>query len=184
MLPKIASEKPRIINTKKLKKASLEALLADPHMLTPPELGVGEFLAGMLLESVGPRTAHVQLYKCHPQHPNQCLRRTNAQNSTLTRSCWHSAKCTLIRRGASRWVAPASRPRASAKLRDVPACLPLTPPSCPLLPAPLKASQLGEIMAELGADWDEDELGEAEQAMDPTGSGTVSYDTFKGWWLN
>ena len=53
MLPKIASEKPRIINTKKLKKASLEALLADPHMLTPPELGVGEFLAGMFVGKRG-----------------------------------------------------------------------------------------------------------------------------------
>jgi len=41
----IASARPRIINTKKLKKVSLEALLANPFCLEPPPLGVGEFLA-------------------------------------------------------------------------------------------------------------------------------------------
>ena len=52
MLPVFASEKPRIINTKKLKKASLEALLANPHLLTPPQLGVGEFLAELDADEV------------------------------------------------------------------------------------------------------------------------------------
>jgi len=114
MLPKIATEKPKIINAKKLKKASLEALLKDPYMLTPPELGVGEFLAELDVDEV------------------------------------------LL---AFRKVHPDSKGR-------------------------VKTGQLGEIMTELGADWDEEELGEAEQAMDPTGSGSVNYETFKSWWMN
>ena len=48
----------------------------------------------------------------------------------------------------------------------------------------VKTNQLGEIMTELGADWDEEELGEAESAMDPTASGSVNFETFKSWWMN
>ena len=38
-------------------------------------------------------------------------------------------------------------------------------------------------MSELGADWEEEELAESERAMDPTGSGTVNYETFRAWWM-
>jgi hypothetical protein len=41
----IATQRPRIINVKKLKKVKLEVLLADPFCLEPPPLGVGEFRA-------------------------------------------------------------------------------------------------------------------------------------------
>ena len=49
---------------------------------------------------------------------------------------------------------------------------------------PTPPSSLGPIMSELGADWDDDELAEAEAAMDPAGKGVVPFETFKAWWLN
>jgi len=48
----------------------------------------------------------------------------------------------------------------------------------------VKTSSLGPIMAELGSDWDADETSEAEAAMDPMGKGTVSFETFRAWWMS
>ena len=48
----------------------------------------------------------------------------------------------------------------------------------------VKVNQLGEIMRELGADWDDDEVAEAVQAMDPAGTGVVSFEDFRSWWVN
>ena len=48
----------------------------------------------------------------------------------------------------------------------------------------VKTGALGAIMRDLGADWDEDEVREAGIAMDPTGQGTVDYQTFLGWWMH
>ena len=38
-------------------------------------------------------------------------------------------------------------------------------------------------MRDLGADWDEDEVREAESAMDPRGAGVVDFTTFRNWWM-
>lgn len=48
----------------------------------------------------------------------------------------------------------------------------------------IKTSQLKDAMQELGADWDPDELEEAERALDPFGKGLVSFEDFKVWWMN
>jgi Ca2+-binding EF-hand superfamily protein len=48
----------------------------------------------------------------------------------------------------------------------------------------VKTSSVGVIMTELGSDWDEDELAEAEAAMDPSGKGFITYETFRTWWGN
>ncbi|CAM9739623.1 unnamed protein product [Chrysoparadoxa australica] len=42
---RIAAERPGILSIKQLKKAKLHDLLADPYMLSPPPLGIGEFHA-------------------------------------------------------------------------------------------------------------------------------------------
>ena len=50
-------------------------------------------------------------------------------------------------------------------------------------PAPA-ASLLGELMRDLGADWDAEEEKEALRALDPLGSNQVSLECFTEWWLN
>ncbi|CAM9240958.1 unnamed protein product [Choristocarpus tenellus] len=41
----MARERPRVLDVKHLSKCPLDQLIADPHCLSPPELGVGEFHA-------------------------------------------------------------------------------------------------------------------------------------------
>jgi len=50
-------------------------------------------------------------------------------------------------------------------------------------PAPA-ASLLGELMRDLGADWDAEEEAEALRALDPYGNNMVSLDAFTHWWAN
>ena len=110
----VAAECPRVINVRKLKRCGLEAFLADPGCLTPPQLAPGEFLAELDDEIV------LEAFKRHD---------LAGQNT-------------------------------------------------------VKTGALGAIMRDLGADWDEDEVREAGIAMDPTGQGTVDYQTFLGWWMH
>jgi len=110
----LATKRPRIINVKKLKKASLEQLLADPFFLEPPPLEPGEFIAEREDDLV------YEAFRYHDVSGGGVV----------------------------------------------------------------KTSSLGPIMSELGADWDDDELAEAEAAMDPAGKGVVPFETFKAWWLN
>jgi hypothetical protein len=110
----IAACRPRVVNTKKLKKISLASLLANPFCLEPPPLGVGEFLAETDEDAV----------------------------FDAFRSC-------DVAGGGS-----------------------------------VPTASLSGVMAELGADWDADELAEAVAALDPAGSGTVAYGAFRNWWLN
>eukprot|EP00617_Octactis_speculum_P027464 CAMPEP_0185771380 /NCGR_PEP_ID=MMETSP1174-20130828/64270_1 /TAXON_ID=35687 /ORGANISM="Dictyocha speculum, Strain CCMP1381" /LENGTH=233 /DNA_ID=CAMNT_0028457241 /DNA_START=204 /DNA_END=905 /DNA_ORIENTATION=- len=48
----------------------------------------------------------------------------------------------------------------------------------------VKVAHLGAIMKELGANWDEDELAEAQQALDLQANGMVGFESFRNWWLN
>ena len=43
---------------------------------------------------------------------------------------------------------------------------------------------MGDLMRDLGADWDAEEEKEALRALDPLGSNQVSLECFTEWWLN
>ena len=47
-----------------------------------------------------------------------------------------------------------------------------------------KTSCVGDLMRDLGADWDTAEEAEALRALDPLGSNLVSLEAFSSWWLN
>ncbi|GMH67041.1 hypothetical protein TL16_g04575 [Triparma laevis f. inornata] len=51
-LPRVVEAGAVVINCKKLKKCELQEVLDDPHLLTPPELGLGEFHAESDLDEV------------------------------------------------------------------------------------------------------------------------------------
>lgn len=40
------------------------------------------------------------------------------------------------------------------------------------------------VMEELGADWDDDEVEDALEALDPSDSGSVHLSDFARWWSN
>lgn len=41
---------------------------------------------------------------------------------------------------------------------------------------------MGEVMQELGADWDAEELADALSALDPSGTDDVEFSDFLTWW--
>lgn len=47
-----------------------------------------------------------------------------------------------------------------------------------------KTASIGELMRDLGADWDAEEEAEALRALDPYGNNMVSLDAFTHWWAN
>lgn len=47
----------------------------------------------------------------------------------------------------------------------------------------VKREDMDNVMKELGADWDRDELADALEALDPKGSGSVDFSDFVRWWL-
>ena len=47
-----------------------------------------------------------------------------------------------------------------------------------------KTAAMGDLMRDLGADWDAEEEKEALRALDPLGSNQVSLECFTEWWLN
>ena len=47
-----------------------------------------------------------------------------------------------------------------------------------------KTQAMGDLMRDLGADWDAEEEKEALRALDPLGSNQVSLECFTEWWLN
>lgn len=48
----------------------------------------------------------------------------------------------------------------------------------------VKRADIVVVMRELGADWDEEELVDALEALDPSDSGTVEFSDFLAWWSN
>jgi len=48
----------------------------------------------------------------------------------------------------------------------------------------IKTDKLGDLMASLNADFDEEEIADAKAGLDPTQCGVVSLETFLKWWMN
>lgn len=46
----------------------------------------------------------------------------------------------------------------------------------------VKRADMSAVMQDLGADWDEDELADALEALDPLNSGYVHFLDFLEWW--
>lgn len=48
----------------------------------------------------------------------------------------------------------------------------------------VKREDVAAVMRDLGADWDEDELADALEGLDPSNSGFVHMQDFIRWWTN
>jgi len=117
-LERVIREKPRVLNFKKLAKKSIDEILDDPHLLTPPVLGMGEFHA--------------------------------EDDEEMIQSVWSKFEEDGEKGGRGT----------------------------------VRVELMGELMALLGADFDDAEVVDACTALDDRKLGVVRYNHFISWWTN